>query len=57
MQAYVEVRQMLEANLLRRFLNTDRFKSVREQRENIQLLMDSPKQAVETAVCLQDASH
>ena len=50
MQAYVEVRQMLEANLLRRFLNTDRFKSVREQRENIQLLMDSPQRAVVTAV-------
>lgn len=33
---------MLEANLLRRFLNTDRFKSVRMQRENVQAMMDSP---------------
>ncbi|CAM9432746.1 unnamed protein product [Ectocarpus fasciculatus] len=41
-QAYLEVKSMLEANLLRRFLNTDRFKSVRMQRENIQAMMDSP---------------
>lgn len=50
MQAYVEVRQMLEANLLRRFLNTKQFKSLRMQRENIQAMMDSPQQAVVTAV-------
>ncbi|CAM9379275.1 unnamed protein product [Ectocarpus sp. 6 AP-2014] len=40
--AYLEVKSMLEANLLRRFLNTDRFKSVRMQRENVQAMMDSP---------------
>lgn len=38
---------MLEANLLRRFLQTDRFKSVRMQRENVQAMMDSPQQAVD----------
>ncbi|CAB1121467.1 unnamed protein product [Ectocarpus sp. CCAP 1310/34] len=41
-RAYLEVKSMLEANLLRRFLNTDRFKSVRTQRENVQTMMDSP---------------
>ncbi|CAN0423690.1 unnamed protein product [Ectocarpus sp. 12 AP-2014] len=41
-RAYLEVKSMLEANLLRRFLNTDRFKSVRMQRENVQIMMDSP---------------
>ncbi|CBJ33441.1 expressed unknown protein [Ectocarpus siliculosus] len=41
-RAYLEVKSMLEANLLRRFLNTDRFKSVRMQRENVQTMMDSP---------------
>ncbi|CAM9472942.1 unnamed protein product [Ectocarpus fasciculatus] len=41
-RAYLEVKSMLEANLLRRFLNTDRFKSVRMQRENVQAMMDSP---------------
>lgn len=50
MQAYVEVRQMLEANLLRRFLNTEQFKSSRMQRENIQAMMDSPQQEIATAV-------
>lgn len=45
MHAYVEVREMLEANLLLRFLNTDRFKRVRMQRENVQAMMDSPQQA------------
>ncbi|CAM9581548.1 unnamed protein product, partial [Hapterophycus canaliculatus] len=46
-QAYFEVRQMLEANLLRRFLQTDMFKNVRKQRENVQAMMDSPQQAAE----------
>eukprot|EP00752_Nemacystus_decipiens_P003194 g2955.t1 len=50
MEAYVEVRQMLEANLLRRFLNTEQFRRLRTQRENIQAMMDSPQQEVATAV-------
>lgn len=50
MEAYVEVRQMLEANLLRRFINTEQFRSLRVQRENIQAMMDSPQQEVATAV-------
>ncbi|CAM9379421.1 unnamed protein product [Ectocarpus sp. 6 AP-2014] len=41
-RSYLEVKSMLEANLLRRFLNTDQFKSVRKQRENVQAMMDSP---------------
>lgn len=41
---------MLEANLLRRFLNTEQFKNLRLQRENIQAMMDSPQQEVATAV-------
>ncbi|CAN0056130.1 unnamed protein product, partial [Laminaria digitata] len=41
-QAYAEVKDMLEANLLRRFLQTDQFKSVRAQRENITIMMTSP---------------
>ncbi|CAM9457898.1 unnamed protein product [Ectocarpus sp. 13 AM-2016] len=41
-RSYLEVKRMLEANLLRRFLNTDQFKSVRKQRENVQAMMDSP---------------
>ncbi|CAM9626174.1 unnamed protein product [Pylaiella littoralis] len=41
-QAYVEVRSMLEDNLLRRFLQTDQFKSVRAQRQNITTMMVSP---------------
>lgn len=49
-QAYVEVRQMLEANLLRRFLSTDRFKNLRMQRENMQAMMDSPQQTGAAAV-------
>ncbi|CAB1121470.1 unnamed protein product [Ectocarpus sp. CCAP 1310/34] len=41
-RSYLAVKSMLEANLLRRFLNTDQFKSVRKQRENVQAMMDSP---------------
>lgn len=41
-QAYTEVKSMLEANLLQRFLQTDQFKSLRAQRENITMMMVSP---------------
>lgn len=41
-RSYLEVKSMLEANLLRRFLNTDQFKSAKKQRENVQAMMDSP---------------
>lgn len=41
-RAYRDVKNMLEANLLLRFLNTDRFKNVRMQRENMKAMMDSP---------------
>ncbi|CAM9810129.1 unnamed protein product [Ectocarpus sp. 12 AP-2014] len=36
-RAYLAVKRMLEANLLLRFLNTDRFKSVEMQKENTQV--------------------
>lgn len=49
-QSYVEVRQMLEANLLRRFLHTKEFEVARTQRENVQTMQDSPQQVVATAV-------
>lgn len=49
-QAYVEVRQMLEANLLRRFLQTNRFKDARAQWENSQAMLDSPQQTGVAAV-------
>ena len=41
-QAYHEVKHMLEDNLLRRFLQTDQFKTVRAQRNNITTMMGSP---------------
>ncbi|CAM9463438.1 unnamed protein product [Ectocarpus sp. 4 AP-2014] len=41
-RAYLAVKRMLEANLLLRFLNTDRFKSVEMQKENTQVMVDSP---------------
>ncbi|CBJ31485.1 hypothetical protein Esi_0260_0003 [Ectocarpus siliculosus] len=40
-RAYLAVKRMLEANLLLRFLNTDRFKSVEMQKENTQVMVDS----------------
>eukprot|EP00904_Undaria_pinnatifida_P004013 jgi/Undpi1/13612/HiC_scaffold_9.g03266.m1 len=43
-RAYAEVKNMLEANLLNRFLRTDQFESVRAQRENITMMMVSPQQ-------------
>ena len=43
-QAYAEVKNMLEANLLNRFLRTDEFESVRTQRENVTIMMGSPQQ-------------
>ncbi|CBJ31487.1 hypothetical protein Esi_0260_0006 [Ectocarpus siliculosus] len=44
-RAYLAVKRMLEANLLLRFLNTDRFKSLEMQKENTQVMVDSPPQA------------
>ncbi|CAM9379715.1 unnamed protein product [Ectocarpus sp. 6 AP-2014] len=41
-RAYRDVKNMLEANLLLRFLNTDRFKNVRVQSENMKAMMGSP---------------
>ncbi|CAB1098187.1 unnamed protein product [Ectocarpus sp. CCAP 1310/34] len=41
-RAYLAVKRMLEANLLLRFLNTDRFKSVEMQKEDTQVMVDSP---------------
>lgn len=49
-QAYLAVKSMLEANLLLRFLNTDRFKSVSMQREDTQAMMDSPPPQAGVAV-------
>ncbi|CAM9250356.1 unnamed protein product [Ectocarpus fasciculatus] len=43
-RSYRDVKDMLEANLLLRFLSTDRFKTLRMQRENIKAMMDSPPQ-------------
>lgn len=41
-QAYLEVKSMLEDNLLRRFLQTDQFKTVRAQRNRVTTMMVSP---------------
>ncbi|CAM9379568.1 unnamed protein product [Ectocarpus sp. 6 AP-2014] len=41
-RAYLAVKRMLEANLLLRFLNTDRFKNVEMQKENTQVIVNSP---------------
>lgn len=41
-RSYRDVKNMLEANLLLRFLSTDRFENLRMQRENIKAMMDSP---------------
>ncbi|CAB1098188.1 unnamed protein product [Ectocarpus sp. CCAP 1310/34] len=41
-RAYRDVKNMLEANLLLRFLKTDRFKNARMRRENTKAMMDSP---------------
>ncbi|CBJ31486.1 hypothetical protein Esi_0260_0005 [Ectocarpus siliculosus] len=41
-RAHRDVKNMLEANLVLRFLNTDRFKNVRVQRENMKAMMGSP---------------
>ncbi|CAN0203351.1 unnamed protein product [Ectocarpus sp. 8 AP-2014] len=52
-RAYLEVKTMLEDNLLRRFLQTDRFKSVRAQRrmrmqrENFSTMAASPHRLAE----------
>ncbi|CBN75978.1 expressed unknown protein [Ectocarpus siliculosus] len=52
-RAYLEVKTMLEDNLLRRFLQTDRFKSVRAQRrmgmqgENFSTMVASPHRLAE----------
>ncbi|CAN0030511.1 unnamed protein product [Ectocarpus sp. 12 AP-2014] len=52
-RAYLEVKTMLEDNLLRRFLQTDRFKSVRAQRrmmmqrENLSTVAASPHRLAE----------
>lgn len=41
-QAYNEIKSMLDADLVFRFLQTDQFKSVRAQRENVTAMMVSP---------------
>lgn len=43
-QAYLEVKSMLEDNLLRRFLQTDEFKTVRARRQHVTTMMVSPPQ-------------